>query len=728
MADTAYETTAPPGPFDVRAALRNGEGSQMGRIFSAGLFALFGALVLPWQATVGWLAAIVAWELSISPFLDWVTRTRSNVVATNVFAAVNVVGACLFHAVALAALATGRPIGVALGVTWTAGALMNNFVYYGAYPRLLWSCVAPAMAAAIAGPVLAFGPGPESAAMVLMALTLLVAVRQYAGDQRRLHRHLAEHQFAVADLERKLAVAVEASGDGLFEVDLVTGESVVSEGWKAMLGYGPADRIDDRLMDYVHPDDRPMLSAEHAAHFEGRTPHTTSEQRLLCKDGSYKWVLSRSRVVSRTEDGRPWKLIGTTIDISARKALEHQLEAARDAAEAANAAKSTFVANMSHEIRTPLNGVIGVAGALARTPLSVDQREMVDLVQSSAQILERLLSDILDQSKLEAGEFELQTAPFDLRAAVEAAAELMRPRAEDKGLAFHVEYGEAADGLFEGDAVRLRQIITNLAANAIKFTESGEVSIAVDAGEDRADGTAEVVLLVNDTGIGFDSETAGRLFGRFVQADGSISRRFGGTGLGLAISKALAERMGGQISARSSPGQGATFVVRLPLRRLVRLEDWRRDAESRRAEAEAGSLDLTGLRVLLAEDHPTNQRVAQLILEPLGVDLTIVGDGAEAIEASAEQPFDLVLMDMQMPRVDGLAATRAIRERERLAGAPRMPIVMLTANAMDEHRAQSADAGADGLIAKPVTPQSLVEGVLAVLAHDEGEPASARAV
>jgi CheY-like chemotaxis protein/anti-sigma regulatory factor (Ser/Thr protein kinase) len=329
-------------------------------------------------------------------------------------------------------------------------------------------------------------------------------------------------------------------------------------------------------------------------------------------------------------------------------------------------------------------------------------------VQSSAQVLERLLTDILDQSKLEAGEFELQNEPFHLRAAVESASSLMRARAEEKGLAFNIAYADAADGVFEGDAVRLRQIVSNLAGNAIKFTESGRIDVTVAAELPASEGAPTLITLtVSDTGIGFEAEKAERLFSRFVQADGSISRRFGGTGLGLAISKALTEMMGGEIEAKSSPGVGSVFTVRLPMHRVAEVLAADHD--------ETVELDITGLRILLAEDHPTNQRVMQLILSPFGADLTIVEDGCAAVEAFAAASFDLVLMDMQMPRMDGLAATREIRRIEAETRAPRTPLAMLTANAMDEHRAQAAAAGADFHIAKPVTPESLLAGIAATL-------------
>ncbi len=714
-----------PGVFNVRAAWDLDRSSQAARITFAGIYAGISLMVLPWPVALAWIAAVLVWEGVSTPFANWAISTLSNQTAINVYAACNAFGSGIFHTIALLTLATATPLGIAIGATWLGGSFMNNFVYFGEHRKLLWSCLTPGILAAILGPQLAHGPSIQATVISALVLIGLVAARGFSIDHQVLLRRLGERQSALAEIEGKLSVAVDASGDGLFEVDLAARHSVVSANWAAMLGYAAEEMVNPDIFSFVHPDDHTFVREEYAAHFRGETSHTSSEQRMLCKDGSYKWVLARAKLVSRTPDGAPWRLVGTTIDISARKALEHQLEAARDAAEQANEAKSAFVANMSHEIRTPLNGVIGITGTLARTSLTPSQRDMVGLVQSSAQVLERLLSDILDQSKLESGAFELQSGAFDLRQSVEAASELLRSRADEKGLGFRITYAEAADGVFEGDAVRLRQIVANLASNAIKFTETGEVRIAVDVGEAGADdGGATVTIAVIDSGIGFDGETSERLFGRFVQADGSISRRFGGTGLGLAISRALAELMQGTLTAQSLPGAGSVFTLNLPMRRTMSLAQYRaRIQDVADDDALSAPSGLEGLRVLLAEDHPTNQRVVQLILEPLGVNLTIVGDGHEAIEAFRQDRFDIVLMDMQMPVVDGLAATREIRQWEAEAGRARTPIAMLTANALDAHRVMAAEAGADHHIAKPITPQSLLSGIVATLAGDE-EPAA----
>jgi signal transduction histidine kinase/ActR/RegA family two-component response regulator len=431
-----------------------------------------------------------------------------------------------------------------------------------------------------------------------------------------------------------------------------------------------------------------------------------------------------------------WRLITHQLAYVLRNSRsEAAIRQARAAAESASKAKSVFLANMSHEIRTPLNGVIGLAGALSRTALSDEQFEMVSLIRQSGQTLERFLTDILDVSKIEAGKLTLQVDTFDLQDAIEAAVHLMQTAASEKFLKFSLNFGANARGLFKGDVVRIRQIVSNLASNAVKFTKEGHVAVQVEVvepeGEDEA---ATLIVKVSDTGIGFDKEARNRLFNRFEQADGSITRQFGGTGLGLSICKALAEMMDGSISVVSIPNQGSTFTVKVPLKRSMPLDAFdilrtmqpTKQAQRVATEDEPERL----LRILLAEDHPTNQRVVAMILQPYGVDLTVVENGVKALEAFQADTFDVVLMDMQMPEMDGLKATMAIRAYERTADLPRTPIAMLSANAMKEHVEQALMAGCDIHIAKPVTPESLAKGIEAALAgaltgHHDDSPAYA---
>ncbi|MDP3633595.1 ATP-binding protein [Phenylobacterium sp.] len=377
--------------------------------------------------------------------------------------------------------------------------------------------------------------------------------------------------------------------------------------------------------------------------------------------------------------------------------------------ERANAEKSRFLANMSHELRTPLNGVIAISETLAAQQKTQQNRELAELIVSSGRLLEQVLTDILDFSKIEAGEIQLSNETFDMQAIVRRIAELHRAAAESKGLELGWAVAEAARGAFVGDQVRLTQVLSNLLSNAVKFTHAGAVRLAV------TEEGGQVRFSVTDTGIGFDDAVKARLFGRFQQADGSITRRFGGTGLGLAISRSLVELMGGAISVESTPGVGSVFTFVLPL------EAAEAAAATEAVEAQA-AFDLSGCRILLAEDHPTNQKVVQLILQSVNVEPEIVENGQLALDRLRAERFDVVLMDMQMPELDGLSATRMLRAFEVAEGLARTPVIMLTANAMDEHIRAGREAGADQHLSKPIRAQALIETIVhAILAAEQAQ-------
>ncbi len=431
---------------------------------------------------------------------------------------------------------------------------------------------------------------------------------------------------------------------------------------------------------------------------------TTPLRRLVeaAEAGPGADALSSTRDIARRDD--EIGLLTRTLRASRERgdevlaSLEQRVLERTAELEAANLEKSRFLANMSHELRTPLNGVVAVSETLAREQKSPRTRELAELIVSSGRLLERVLSDILDFSKIEAGQMRLEPLDFDLETLATRIAELHRASAEAKSLSFTWSVDPDARGLYRGDPVRITQILSNLLSNAIKFTAAGEVSLTI-----AADGDG-LSFRVRDSGIGFDDETQARLFRRFEQADASITRRFGGTGLGLAICQSLVEMMGGRIEVASELGQGAAFTVLLPLERAA-------EVSPSRIAAAAEQQTIAGARILLAEDHPTNQRVVQLILDAHGVHIVIAGNGREALEHLQRDRFDVVLMDMQMPEMDGLTATSALRAWEVQVGGQRTPVIMLTANALDEHVRASFEAGADAHLPKPIRADALVQAI-----------------
>ena len=490
----------------------------------------------------------------------------------------------------------------------------------------------------------------------------------------------------------------------LFVKDGLTGRFLlVNRTAEKALGVPRTDLLGKNDADFFPPEQAEHFAAYDRAVMASGELVTIDEEPLDTPHNGRRWLHTR-KIAVPFEDGRR-HLLTICEDITERKASAAALAEAVKRAEAASVAKSEFLANMSHEIRTPLNGVIGMADVLSRTPLDANQREMMQVILNSGRTLNLLLSDILDLSKIEAGGLDLVNEPLDLREAITAAAAVFEAMAREKGVDFSLSFSDRFCDHVRGDALRIRQIVANLTSNAVKFTSAGEVGIHAKT-RTMADGRIVLSVTVHDTGAGFDGEVGERLFERFRQADGSVTRKVGGTGLGLPIARQLARAMNGDIAWIAAPGVGAAFTFEAVLEPAPAGDTLATPAAADPADISADRR----LRVLLAEDHPTNQQVVTLMLADIA-EVVIAGDGRAAVEAFEREDYDVVLMDTQMPVMDGLEAIAAIRAGEALRGGGRTPIISLTANAMPHQVQACLAAGADLHLAKPVT----IDGLLAAL-------------
>jgi PAS domain S-box-containing protein len=535
------------------------------------------------------------------------------------------------------------------------------------------------------------------------------------------HLDITERKQAELELQEsqeRLQLIFDGINDGIWDWNLRDNHLFLSATWKAQLGYADAELANcfTTFEQLIHADDKARVKAYLDAYLKGQESVYQVELRLRHKDGSYRWIMARGQCL-RDAQGTLYRMLGSHTDISERKHLQQRMETAWAKAEAANLAKSEFLANMSHEIRTPMNGVIGMTNLLLDEALSPPQREMAQTIKHSAESLLVIINDILDFSKIEAGKLNLESIDFHLPRLLQDAGSFLRVPAADKGLEFQLQLAEDLPLWCKGDPGRIRQVLINLVNNAIKFTQQGFVRLECSLSY-PSEGTGQLQFCVSDSGIGMTLEQQAKLFQRFSQADSSTSRRFGGTGLGLAICKQLVGMMGGRMGVDSQAGGGSSFWFGIPLR-------------PGQPQAEAAEVSEPGehrhfrAHVLLVDDVPTNLLVASGLLKRFGISADCANNGLEALDKLNRLDYDLVFLDAQMPLMDGYEAARQIRQPASPVRNHQIPLIAMTANAMDGAREACIAAGMDDYISKPVEPNRLQQILQRYLPAEQQQPLNA---
>jgi signal transduction histidine kinase/response regulator RpfG family c-di-GMP phosphodiesterase/HPt (histidine-containing phosphotransfer) domain-containing protein len=518
---------------------------------------------------------------------------------------------------------------------------------------------------------------------------------------------------ALREISEHRGLALEAAELGSWDYCLDTGEVYWDPRRYRMCGITPGVRLDlTEGLQCVHPEDCPTVQSALDAALAGKDGGAYHvEFRVVWPDGSVHWLegFGRAYFAGEGDQRRAVRFIGISKDITDQKRIEAELLNAKDAAEAANRAKGQFLANMSHEIRTPMNGIMGAAELLLQTKLDSEQQSYLEIARLSGDRMLEVINEILDFSKIEARRVALDQADFELRNTLREVTDVIDMEARNKGLSLTCEISPEVPRLLRGDSGRLRQVLLNLAGNAVKFTPQGEITIRAVV-QSTQGSKVTLRFAITDTGIGIQPAHRDIIFSPFVQADGSTTRKYGGTGLGLAISRQLLELMGGQIGVESEPGKGSTFWFTVV---LIESLDVGRLALS---AAPATKVEISAVngrgerpRILVAEDNPAGQRIAVAILNKLGYDSGTVANGAEAIQALRVGDYAAVLMDCEMPGMDGYEATRLIRRPETGARDPEIPIVALTADALPGDRENCLQAGMSDYLAKPISMNKLSE-------------------
>jgi PAS domain S-box-containing protein len=521
-------------------------------------------------------------------------------------------------------------------------------------------------------------------------------------------RKQAEAQLA--NQKKRLDYVLSGTNAGIWEWNIQTGEAIFNERWAEIVGHTLAELAPTSVETWrrlAHPDDLQKAERLLQSCFDRAQEFYEFECRMRHKDGSWVWVLARGKVATWTEEGKPEWMYGTHQEVTERKRSEEALLQAKIEAEAANRAKSEFLANMSHEIRTPLNGLMGMLQLMRLTSLDAMQTKYVETALQSGRRLTSLLSDILDLSRVESGQVQVVAESFDFRDAMDAIVQLFDPTAKEKGLALRHYIHPNIPGRLLGDVTRLQQVLSNLVGNAIKFTREGRVDIEAHPLPPRNPGEYRVLFSVADTGIGIADDVQGSLFSPFTQAVTGYQRQYQGAGLGLAISKRLTTLMGGTMAVESEEGVGATFYFCIPFQLVDPKNVGQRKAPQK--------IYRPGLDVLLVEDDQASVLFTQNLLEQFDHRVQTAEDGRAALDKLKEKDFDLVLMDIQLPVMDGVEATRRIRNGEAGEDRKDVPIVAMTAYAMAEDKNVFLQAGMDEYVSKPVDLDALQRTMSKVL-------------